>query len=333
MILFVLTPPTKHASMGPKKDCYLYILVARYSTTGKVKPLAWMITNSEAQYLITHWLKWLKDELQYEPSRVMTDNPDTEILAINKAYNAHILRAWKNNILTKLIAKSSNPPKTLKDKNEMPDAALGLMMNMMRAETPVDFDLMLDVFELRCIENDDEWESADLYNYFVDEYDDKKEKWSKAWRPLVLSVERGLIGKFAPSTEKASAKILNQQDDITYVASFTLNDVAYHVNCVPGIGLEISPSLVESPSVPVQDMPIEEPEPVPAPQESVSQDAIDRFIYTFESLHIQVEKVKEHGRMPANIMNKISTSSVDLASELKSWNSSPSGPSEHQLRY
>ncbi|KAI7851458.1 hypothetical protein BDC45DRAFT_467240, partial [Circinella umbellata] len=68
---------------GAKHDCYLYTLVARCTTTGKGKPLGWMITNSQAQYPILYWLKWLKDEHGYIPSRVMIDDSDTEIIAIN----------------------------------------------------------------------------------------------------------------------------------------------------------------------------------------------------------------------------------------------------------
>ncbi|KAI7858893.1 hypothetical protein BDC45DRAFT_286145 [Circinella umbellata] len=37
---------------GAKHDCYSYTLVARCTTTGKGKPLGWMITNSQAQYPI-----------------------------------------------------------------------------------------------------------------------------------------------------------------------------------------------------------------------------------------------------------------------------------------
>ena len=45
-----------------------------------------MITNSQAQYPILYWIKWLKDEHGYIPSRVMINDSDTEIIAINKAY-------------------------------------------------------------------------------------------------------------------------------------------------------------------------------------------------------------------------------------------------------
>ncbi|KAI7858894.1 hypothetical protein BDC45DRAFT_286117 [Circinella umbellata] len=107
----------------------------------------------------------------------MIDDSDTEIIAINKAYNYvnddpstnifidkvkilichwHVLRAWKKNILTKLIAKTSNPPKTLREKKAMREHALSLMMNMMRAETPLDFDLEHEKFDTWCIDADDE---------------------------------------------------------------------------------------------------------------------------------------------------------------------------------
>ena len=190
---------------GAKHDCYLYTLVARCTTTGKGKPLGWMITNSQAQYPILYWLKWLKDEHGYIPSRVMIDDSDTEIIAINKAYNYvnddpstnifidkvkilichwHVLRAWKKNILTKLTAKTSNPQKTLREKKAMRKHALSLMMNMMRAETPLDFDLEHEKFETWCIDADDEWDSNRLYLYFEREFLSKREKWSQAWRTV-----------------------------------------------------------------------------------------------------------------------------------------------------
>ncbi|KAI7859876.1 hypothetical protein BDC45DRAFT_563909 [Circinella umbellata] len=59
----------------------------------------------------------------------------------------HVLRAWKKNILIKLIAKTSNQPKTLKEKKAMLEHALSLMMNMMRAETVLHFDLKHENFE------------------------------------------------------------------------------------------------------------------------------------------------------------------------------------------
>ncbi|KAI9492638.1 hypothetical protein BDB00DRAFT_827466 [Zychaea mexicana] len=96
-------------------------------------------------------LQWLKDEHEYIPSRVMIDDSDTEYIAINKAYN------YKN-ILSKLTAKPSDPSKTLKEKKDMREHALSLMMNMMKAEVPKDFDLSID--------GEDEWESARLYLYF-----------------------------------------------------------------------------------------------------------------------------------------------------------------------
>ena len=187
------------------KDCYLYTIVARCRTTGKGKPLAWMITNSQAQYPILFWLKWSKDEHGFVPERVMIDDSDTEIIAINKAYNSvndetstftntvmilicqwHILKAWKKNILTKLLAKPCTPSKTISEKKRMREDALSLMMSMMAAQSPNDFDLMHEEFELWCVDNDDEWESAALYVYFENEHYGKREKWSAAWRTVMF---------------------------------------------------------------------------------------------------------------------------------------------------
>ncbi|KAG2220710.1 hypothetical protein INT45_012574 [Circinella minor] len=171
---------------GTNHDCYLYTLVARCRITGKGKPLTWMITNSQAQYPILYWLQWLKDEHGYVPSRVMIDDSNTEIAAINKAYNtvnddvSSGTYTDNKNILTKLTAKPSTPSKTLKETREMRETALSLMMNMMRAETPVDFDLEHEKFETWCIDVDEEWDGPELYQYFEREFLRRREKWSQA---------------------------------------------------------------------------------------------------------------------------------------------------------
>ncbi|CEP11836.1 hypothetical protein [Parasitella parasitica] len=100
------------------------IHISRCNVTGKGKPLAWMVTNSEAQYPVCFWLEWLKDQFGYSPSMVMIDNSDTEFAAINLVYKNtdevdvfntnfkillfhwHIMKAWKTKILTKLVPKT-----------------------------------------------------------------------------------------------------------------------------------------------------------------------------------------------------------------------------------
>ncbi|KAI7849150.1 hypothetical protein BDC45DRAFT_521297, partial [Circinella umbellata] len=56
------------------------------------------------------------------------------------------------------------------------------MINMMRAETPVDFDLEHEKFETWCIDVDEEWDGPELYQYFERGFLWKREKWSQAWR-------------------------------------------------------------------------------------------------------------------------------------------------------
>lgn len=161
-----------------------------------------MVTNSEAQYPITHWLQWLKEEYHYVPSSIMIDNSDTEIVAINKAYNVnvgddtsdtylntkilichwHILKCWKKNILAKVVAAPSDPRKTIEEKSNKREEALSLMKAMMQARSPTDFDIAQEEFELWCIDNDDEWDSSALYDYYEQKYLRKNDKWSQAWR-------------------------------------------------------------------------------------------------------------------------------------------------------
>lgn len=162
--------------------------------------------NSQVQYPITYWLKWLSDEHGYRP-RVMIDDSDTDIAASSAAYNNsvngesgsrynnnvmilvchwHIMRAWKKNVLAKLLARPSTPNKTLKEKKDMRDNALSLMMYTMKAVTPVDYDLAHEEFQLCCVENDDEWGTTALYLYFERKHHPKRLNWSHAWRSVSI---------------------------------------------------------------------------------------------------------------------------------------------------
>ncbi|KAI9311336.1 hypothetical protein BX666DRAFT_2125517 [Dichotomocladium elegans] len=122
---------------GTQKDCYLYTL-----------------------------LKWLKVEHEYVLSRVMIDDSDTEIVAINKAHNA-------------MNEEISPATYTNNEKKEMREQALSLMMSMTNAETPDDFGLMHEEFEVWCIDNDDERENTVLYMYFECEFLRKRENGAK----------------------------------------------------------------------------------------------------------------------------------------------------------
>jgi hypothetical protein len=190
-----------------KQWCYLYTLVARCRVTGKGKSLVWMITNSESQYPVTCWLQWLKHVHGYQPSKVMIDNSDAEIAAVNMAYNVpsiasdsqqsivfnnnvkilichwHLLKAWKKAILTKVTA--INPRgKTMEEKKRKRDEALTLTINLINAEDEVAFDLSFEEFELWATENSDEWETPVFFDYFQREYYSKREKWSRCWREV-----------------------------------------------------------------------------------------------------------------------------------------------------
>lgn len=67
-------------------QCYLCTRVTRSSTTGKGVPVCFMLTNSEAIPAIEYWLRWIKDDLNYSPERVMTDNSQTEMGAIRNTF-------------------------------------------------------------------------------------------------------------------------------------------------------------------------------------------------------------------------------------------------------
>lgn len=197
----------KTCMTSSKNWCYLYTLVCRCRVTGKGKPVAWMITNSESQYPIRFWLQWLKDAHGYQPSKVMIDNSNTEIAAINKAFNIppeangdddsiiynnnvkilichwHLLKAWKKAILSKVV--SSNPRSTsMGEKKEMRDKALQVLVSLVNAEDEITFDLQWEELELWCIENNDEWGTLCLFDYICSKYYEKRDKWSRCWRDV-----------------------------------------------------------------------------------------------------------------------------------------------------
>ncbi|KAI9309837.1 hypothetical protein BX666DRAFT_2034024 [Dichotomocladium elegans] len=365
----------------------------------------------------------------------MIDNSDTEIVAINKAYNVdpvndeesrpclsnvrilichwHIVKAWIKNILKKVVAAPSNPKKTTHEE------ALSLMLTMMRAETPGDFDIAFEKFELWCIDNDDEWDTQSLLEYFEREYIPKKTNWSNAWRhgnynvntnnyveswhrqlkegymsglrrqrnilwdmvlPDVMQDYLRIKANFSPrrlnkaerqrlqraralSEEEAEAKILGQDDNIIKVASFTDDNITYDVtidisdNCVLactcddqqnsnspckhmflvnrvlGIGLV---RIQGQPSEPVAATDIEVQNNNEHTTESsltIRNDAYNRFADTFSQLQIEVGKTNEQQRVPPRIINNLATSFISHIQKLKSWNSNPQGPTDHQQRY
>ncbi|KAI8140896.1 hypothetical protein BJV82DRAFT_715467 [Fennellomyces sp. T-0311] len=52
---------------GADSHCYLYNIVTRCQETRKGSPLCWMVTNSDSQYSVEFWPKWLKDDMRFQP--------------------------------------------------------------------------------------------------------------------------------------------------------------------------------------------------------------------------------------------------------------------------
>lgn len=67
-----------------KGKCYLCTIVCRCNTADKDAPLAWTIKSSGLKYLVYFWLE---NTHRYQPLKVMIDNADAEISAINMIYN------------------------------------------------------------------------------------------------------------------------------------------------------------------------------------------------------------------------------------------------------
>lgn len=100
--------------------------------------------------------------------------------------NWHIMKAWKANILSKLIPKTTQPKKTVKERKAKRDEALEMLTNLMSAPTKTDFNLRWCDFKMWASENEGEWESVELFRYMKDSYYHKKRKWSMAYRKVSL---------------------------------------------------------------------------------------------------------------------------------------------------
>jgi hypothetical protein len=174
----------------------LYTIVVRSQRTGKGVPLAWMVTNSNAQYPPRFWLEWLKEEHNFQPKSVMIDNCDAEIKAINCAYNEgdsdspktnilicqwHLFKAWKHNIAKKVY--SLNGEKGVRGEvSGKHTEAFQVMLAMVSASTPDDFEVAQDNFSLWCEAVEEEgWDATELYLYFQSDYYNKKTLWSNAF--------------------------------------------------------------------------------------------------------------------------------------------------------
>lgn len=95
------------------------------------------------------------------------------------------MKAWKANILSKLIPKTTQPKKTVQRKAKR-DEALEMLTNLMGTPTKTDFNLRWCDFKMWASENASEWESNELLRYMKDSYYHKKRKWCMAYRKVSL---------------------------------------------------------------------------------------------------------------------------------------------------
>lgn len=151
-----------------------------------------MLTNSDSQYPVEFWLKWLKDDMHFRPRTIMIDNSDTEIAGIRSAYGEdmqvaichwHLKRAWRKNIASKVcirpgVSTHSGLVKVMRDET------FNRLNDMVIASTEEDFELAYDELQLFCLEHEEEWDMTALQVYFDREYLPKKTKWSNAWRQV-----------------------------------------------------------------------------------------------------------------------------------------------------
>jgi hypothetical protein len=148
---------------------------------------------------IEFWLKWIKDDLNYSPERVMIDNSQTEMGAIRNTFGDqcgilvchwHILKSWKLNIVKKVKPTleasrrlSSGEVKTHRD------LAMSVLVKMMTAHSEDMFEEGYQDLQAFADKHDD-WDSAALLVYFDQTYLGTKMMWCNAWRN-VSSVQSG----------------------------------------------------------------------------------------------------------------------------------------------
>ena len=88
-----------------------------------------MLTNSDSQYPVEFWLKWIKEETRFQPQTIMIDNSNIEMAEIRSAYGEsvqvliwhwHIKRAWCKNLAKKVcvcpgVSTNSHEVKLIRD--------------------------------------------------------------------------------------------------------------------------------------------------------------------------------------------------------------------------
>ncbi|KAE8181708.1 hypothetical protein CF336_g8822, partial [Tilletia laevis] len=99
--------------MIKSQKIFLSTIIVRSLATGTGFPAALLITPSETQIPLTHFLVWLGNQVP-PPSDIVVDCSTTEQAAINRAFNHlptpprillcqwHVLRAWEDNIKDKI---------------------------------------------------------------------------------------------------------------------------------------------------------------------------------------------------------------------------------------
>ncbi|KAG2216419.1 hypothetical protein INT45_001376 [Circinella minor] len=165
--------------------------------------------------------------------------------------------------------------------------------------------------------------------------------------------------------EEEAARIVSQHGNIIKVLSFTDESITYDVlfdvdddyiiSCTcPDNEANDSPckhmylvassllSLSSSPSSSSSSSQVQQQPPIIQTEEAsrvasqallnLLNEAMKRFIDSFEELKIQVQKIKDIKSVPVHSLNRISTMFQNETNELKSWNSR-NGPSNHQPCY
>ncbi|KAI9478922.1 hypothetical protein BDB00DRAFT_186732 [Zychaea mexicana] len=102
-----------------------------------------MLTNSDSQYPVEFWLKWLKQDVHYQPRCIMIDNSDTEMAGIWSAYGDdvqvmichwHIKGAWRKNVAKKVFVRPGDLTHS-REVKMMWDEAFNRLDDMLRAST------------------------------------------------------------------------------------------------------------------------------------------------------------------------------------------------------
>ncbi|KIJ26744.1 hypothetical protein M422DRAFT_272139 [Sphaerobolus stellatus SS14] len=146
-----------------KEKIFLNTVLTRDHVTGRGVPLAFMLTNLESHFPFERFLKWLRQECNFEPTTF--DRP----VSILYCY-WHLWQAWEKNITSKNMRCKENHAEFLKNLRTH-------LANLLRGETQDTFDKEWEFFQIKY------GDQRIWLRSMEEEWIRVKERWAtRAWR-------------------------------------------------------------------------------------------------------------------------------------------------------